>query len=172
MKLLRTIALAAAMAFPFAWISGASAADEAPRIRAGTQTWVKLFNSGDAGGVATLYSAEAVLMPPGAPPARGTAAIKEAIAKEIANAKKAGVTFALGSGDEVGISGDLAWHSGAYFVQDKAGKTVEQGKFLETWQKVGGKWRIIRDIWNSDGAAPASAPAATPSPPPAAPAKK
>ena len=171
MKLLRTIAIAAVMASPFAWISGAFAADESARIRSGTEAWVKLFNSGNAGGVATLYSNDAVLMPPGAPPARGTAAIKDVIAAEIAKAKKDGVTFTLGTNDEVGMSGDLAWHSGAYFIQDKAGKTLEQGKFLETWKKEGGKWRIIRDIWNSDGAVSAAPPAAAPRATPAQPAK-
>ena len=171
MKLLRTIAIVAAIASPFAWISSASAADEASRIRAGTEMWVKMFNSGNAGGVAALYTTDAALMPPGAPPARGTAAIKDVIGAEIASAKKAGITFVLGTNDEVGMSGDLAWHSGAYFIQDKAGKTLEQGKFLETWKKEGGKWRIHRDIWNSDGAAPAGAPAAAPSASPAPPAK-
>jgi ketosteroid isomerase-like protein len=142
----------------------ALAADDAARIRAGTDSWVKSFNAGNAGAAVALYADDAVLMPPGAPPARGTAAIKEAIAKEIAGAKKGAVTFALGTNDEVGVSGDMAWHSGAYFVMDKSGKPVESGKFLEAWERKGGKWRIVRDIWNSNGAQPAPAPAAAPEP--------
>ena len=143
------------------------AADDAARIRAGTESWVKSFNSGNASAVAALYSDDAVLMPPGAPPARGAAAIKEAIGKEIAGAKKGGVTFTIGTHDEVGVNGDMAWHSGGYFVMDKAGKVVEAGKFLEAWERKGGKWRIVRDMWNSNGAeaaaqAPASAPVAQP----------
>jgi ketosteroid isomerase-like protein len=146
----------------------APAADESARIRAGTKSWVESFNLGNAGAVVALYTHDAVLMPPGAPLARGTAAIKEAIAKEIAGTKKAGLTFAMGSVDEVGMSGDMAWHMGTYVVKDKAGKAVDAGKFLEVWQKKDGKWRMVRDIWNSDGgaAAPAAAPAApAPSPP-------
>ena len=146
----------------------ALAADDAARIRAGTESWVKSFNSGNAGAVVALYAEDAVLMPPGAAPARGTAAIKEAIAKEIAGAKKGGVKFVLGTGDEVGVSGDMAWHAGGYFVMDKAGKTLEAGKFLEVWEKKNGKWRVVRDIWNSNGT-----PAATPpTPAPAAESKK
>jgi ketosteroid isomerase-like protein len=160
MNVVKKIAMLAAVACPLAWMSPAWAADESPRIRAGTKLWVESFNSGNAGAAAALYAEDAVLMPPGAPSARGTVAIKEVIAKEIAGAKKGGVTFTLGTGDEVGISGDLAWHSGAYFVMDKSGKTVDQGKYLETWHKVSGKWRIIRDIWNSDGAVAAQQPAA------------
>jgi uncharacterized protein (TIGR02246 family) len=141
----------------------ALAADESARIRAGTESWVKSFNAGNAGAVAALYTNDSVVMPPNAPIARGLDAIKEAIAKEIAGAKKAGVTFATGTPDELGMSGDLAWHAGSYTVKDKAGKAVDAGKFLEVWQKKDGKWRIIRDMWSSDGApAQAPAPAAAP----------
>ena len=146
------------------------AADESARIRAGTNSWAQSFNAGNAGAVVALYSEDALLMPPGAPPARGTAAIKEAIAKEIAGAKKGGVTFTLGTNDEVVVGGEMAWHSGAYFIMDKAGKPVETGKYLEVWEKKNGKWRIVRDIWNSDGAG--ATPAAAPSPAPAAAPKK
>ncbi len=140
----------------------ALAADDAVRIRAGTALWMQSFNSGNAGAVVALYSDDAALMPPNAPQARGIVAIKEAIAKEIAGAKKAGVTLAVGT-DEVGVAGDMAWHAGTYVAKDKGGKTVDAGKFLEAWERKGGKWRIVRDMWNSDAApAAAAAPAATP----------
>jgi uncharacterized protein (TIGR02246 family) len=144
----------------------ALAADDASRIRAGTESWAKSFNAGNAGAVVAIYADDAVLMPPGAPPAHGTAAIKEAITKEIAGAKKGGVTFVLGTNDDVNVAGDMAWHSGAYFVMDKASKPVETGKYLEVWERKNGKWRIVRDTWNSNGApgeaASAAAPAAAP----------
>ena len=140
----------------------AALADDAATIRAGTEMWVKLFNAGNAGAMVSLYAEDAVVMPPGAPSARGHAAIKPVLQKEVAGAKAGGVTFALGSENEVGVSGDLAWHSGTYLVKNKAGATVDTGKYLEAWRKAGGKWRIIRDIWNSDG--PAAAPAPTPAP--------
>jgi ketosteroid isomerase-like protein len=161
------------VALPFCMMAlAAHAADDAARIRAGTESWVKSFNAGNASSVVALYAEDAVLMPPGAAPARGTAAIKEAISKEIAGAKKGGVTFVLGTNDEVGVSGDMAWHSGAYFIMDKAGKPVEQGKFLEAWERKGGKWRVVRDIWNADGAPGTSPPPAPAAPAPAAAPKK
>ena len=139
------------------------AADDAARIRAGTASWMQSFNSGNAGAVVALYADDAALMPPNAPQARGVAAIKEAIAKEIAGAKKAGVTLAVGT-DEVGVAGDMAWHAGTYVVKDKGGKTVDAGKFLEAWERKNGKWRIARDMWNSDNAPAAPAAAPTPEP--------
>ena len=145
----------------------AFAADDAARIKAGTESWVKSFNAGNASSVAAMYAEDAVLMPPGAQPARGTAAIKDAIAKEIAEAKKGKVTFVIGTNDEVGVSGDMAWHSGGYFVMDKANKPVEAGKFLEVWERKNGKWRIVRDTWNSNGAQAPQAPVPAPAPAPA-----
>jgi len=141
----------------------ALAADDAVRIRAGTASWMQSFNAGNAGAVVALYADDAALMPPNAPQARGIVAIKEAIAKEIAGAKKAGVTLSVAT-DEVGVAGDMAWHAGTYVAKDKGGKTVDAGKFLEAWERKNGKWRIVRDIWNSDAApaAPAATPAAEP----------
>jgi len=160
---LLAIAFCSAALTPFA-------ADDSGRIRSGTESWMKSFNAGNAGAVVALYSDDAVLMPPNAPSARGVVAIKEAITKEIAGMKKGGLTIAQGTVDEVGVAGDMAWHSGTYVVKDKAGKAVGAGKFLEAWEKKNGKWRIVRDIWNSDAApaapATAAAPAATPAPEP------
>ena len=168
MKMKRLLQLAAGLILVAAMAPFAAAADDAATIRAGTETWVKLFNAGNAGALVALYADDAVVMPPGAPAARGTVAIKALLAKEVAGAKAGGVVFALGSENEVGVSGDFAWHSGTYLVKNKAGATVDTGKYLETWRKAGGKWRMIRDIWNSDGpaTAPSPAPTATPAPTP------
>ena len=158
-RLIRWLAVAmVATALP------ALAADESGRIRSGTASWMQSFNSGNAGAVAALYADEGVLMPPNAPLARGTAAIKEAVAKEIAGAKKGGMTLSQGTLDEINVIGDMAWHSGSYLVKDKAGKQLDAGKFREVWEKKNGKWRIVRDIWNSDAAPAAAAPAAAPAP--------
>jgi ketosteroid isomerase-like protein len=166
MKISKTIARIATGLVLLAPMAPLHAADDpaAATIRAGTETWVKLFNSGSAAALVALYAEDAVVMPPGAPLARGHAAIKTLLAKEVAGAKAGGVTFALGSENEVGVSGDLAWHNGTYLIKNKAGATVDTGKYLETWRKSGGKWRILRDIWNSDGPAAAAAPAAPAAP--------
>ena len=156
------VQLVAGLAFVAAMTPLAAVADDAATIRAGTETWVKLFNAGNASGLVALYADDAVLMPPGAPSARGQVAIKAHLAKEVAGAKAGGVVFVMGTENEVGVSGELAWHSGTYLVKNKAGATVDAGKYLETWRKAGGKWRMIRDIWNSDGPPAAPVPASAP----------
>ena len=70
--------------------------------------------------------------------------------------------------NDVAVKGDMAWHAGTYSVI-KDGKTVDTGGYMEVLRKKGGKWLIVRDIWNSS-TPPAAAPPLAPAP--AAPPKK
>src|SRR5205809_5401471 len=139
----------------------AEASKDEAAIRAINPAWAKAYNAADAKAISGLYAQQAVLLPPGAPAANGNAAINAYFAKDMAESAKAGVTFSLDPKSDVGISGDLAWESGAYAVKAKSGATVESGKYLTVYKKSDGKWLIVRDTWNAD--AP---------PAPATPAKK
>lgn len=145
------------------YTTGAAAADAAAdeaAIRALNQTWIKSYNSADANALVGLYTADAVLMAPGVPSARGTAAIRAYFVKDVEEVKKAGLVFSVVGKTDVGISGDLAWESGAYTAKDKSGATVDSGKFLSVSRKKDGKWFMFRDTWNSDASpAPAVPPA-------------
>lgn len=146
--------------------AAASAADPAAEVaamHAVDQAWLKAFNSNDPDAIAKLYDENAILLPPGAPAAKGRAAIRAALAKDMADAAKDGVTFSLGPKPDGGVSGDLGWASGTYAVKDKSGKVLEIGKYLSVSHKKGGTWLYVRDTWNSDAAT---------APEPAAPAKK
>jgi uncharacterized protein (TIGR02246 family) len=131
----------------------ATAADEAA-IRAIDSTWFAAFSRGDVDGVAALYADDAVISAPGAPAARGSAAIREALAKDNASFRDAGLTMTPAPTSEVGVSGDLGWIWNTFTVKDKAGATVDASKYVTVVARKDGKWRIIRDIWNSDNPAP------------------
>jgi uncharacterized protein (TIGR02246 family) len=137
------------------------AADEAA-VRANNPAWFAAYNAGEVDKVAALYADDAVLSIPGAPAARGSAAILEALTKDHAASAAAGVTLNAGSSRaDAGVSGDLAWEWNTFSVTDKAGATVDTGKYVTVYGRRDGKWRIIRDIWNSDAPPPAApAPAA------------
>ena len=139
----------------------APGADETA-IRAQTTNWAKAYNGGDAKAVAALYADDAILQPPGAPSAKGRAAILDYFTKDIAGTKAAGAVFNVNAKTDVGVSGNTGWESGTYTATIK-GAVVESGKFLSVSQKKNGKWLYIRDTWNAD--APPAPPA-----PPAAPA--
>jgi len=140
----------------------ADAAAEVAALQAVDQTWLKAYNAGDADTAASLYDEHAVLLPPGAPAAKGRAAIRSFLASDMAASKKAGVAFHLGANPDGGVNGDFGWVSGSYSVTDASGKVVERGKYLSVSKKSGGVWRYVRDTWNSDGPAPESAGAAKP----------
>jgi ketosteroid isomerase-like protein len=140
----------------------AFAADSAADVKAMhdvDQAWLKAYTAADGDALAALYDDNAILMPPGAPAAKGRAAIRAFLGNDSAASQKAGVSFHLGANPDGGANGDLGWVSGTYTVTDKAGKVVESGKYLSVSKKEGGKWRYIRDTWNADGAAPAETPA-------------
>jgi uncharacterized protein (TIGR02246 family) len=134
--------------------AGDPAADE-QAIRAVNDAWFKAFQAGDIDGVAGQYASDAVVSPPGAASLRGSAAIREYFAKEVPGLAAAGLAQAAGANPEIMVSGDLGYEWNTYSVTDKAGKTVDSGKYLSVFGRRDGKWVIIRDIWNSD-AAPAS----------------
>ena len=174
MNVVKKMALLAAGALWFTAAPMAMAADNAATIKANTEAWFKAFNAGNADAVAASYADDAVVMAPGSPPASGKAAIKQLVAKEIAGSKSAGVTLAQGKLNDVGIKGDMAWHAGTYSVM-KGGTAVDTGSYMEVLQKKGGKWMIVRDIWNSStppAPPPAAAPPSPPAPAPAAAPKK
>jgi uncharacterized protein (TIGR02246 family) len=136
------------------------AADEAAIRTLGT-AWFTAYNAGNADSVAALYAEDAVISAPGAVPARGAAAIREFLAKDVAGAKEGGLTLTPAPNAEIGVSGDLAWEWNTFKVTDKSGKTVDTGKYVTVFGRKDGKWLMIRDIWNSDNPpAPAAATAA------------
>jgi ketosteroid isomerase-like protein len=135
-----------------------AAGSDVAALHAADDAWVKAFNGGDVDGVASLYDETAVLLPPGAPPQSGRAAIRAFFAVAIPETAKAGVRFTLGPKPDGGVTGAWGWSSGTYTVADKAGKVVETGKYLSVSRKVGGKWLYVRDTWNGDGAPAPAAP--------------
>lgn len=157
MKIPHAVALLAAIStLVLSTASGAGASADVAALEAVDQAWLKAFNSGDADAIAALYDEKGVLLPPNAPAVSGRAAIRGFLAKEMAEAKKAGVAFGLGPHPAGGATGDMGWQSGSYTVKDKSGKVLEAGKYLSVSKKHGGKWLYVRDTWNADAAAPAA----------------
>jgi ketosteroid isomerase-like protein len=139
---------------------GNIAADETV-IHATTPAWVEAYNAAEADKLVAMYWDDAVLQPPGAPAAAGSAAIRDFLAADTVAAKAAGLKLVVGEGAAVGVSGDLAYDAGTYTVVDGTGKAVDKGKYLGVYLRKDGKWRYVRDTWNSD-IAPAPAPAPAP----------
>jgi len=128
------------------------ATDEAA-IRATNLAWYKAYNSGDGASVAALYADDAVTGPFGAPAVRGKSAILQYFLKDAAAFAATGYSDSDGSASDLEISRDIAWQWGTYKIVDKSGAVAATGKYLSVLQRRGGKWLIIRDIYNFDTSA-------------------
>ena len=152
MKMIKTAAFAAVTVLALVGCQQAGQPSEAEidAIKAVNGAWADHYNSGDAGALAGLYWDDASLMAPGAPASNGRDAILASVTADIAGAKAAGITMNIEHGP-VRASGNTAWQEGRFTVTDSSGATVDAGKYLSVLEKRDGQWRLLRDIYNSDG---------------------
>lgn len=114
------------------------------------QAFNAAYNAGNAAAVAGLLADDAVWMPPGEPAVVGKAAIEQRYAAQFANTHS---LFTLNAG-EIRALANVAWLRGTYQRVDTtiAGgtSTMVTGKYLMTFSRDRGDWKIINDCWNSD----------------------
>jgi len=106
--------------------------------------------AGNLDGMMAIYADDAVLMPPNFPAFRGRDAVRQFWGGFLG----AGKIDATVEADRVIQSGDLAVELGHYNLKitpKGGGAPIEDnGKFTLTWQRRGGQWKGIYDIFNSD----------------------
>ncbi|MEJ7811046.1 MAG: nuclear transport factor 2 family protein [Gemmatimonadaceae bacterium] len=139
---------------------GAPAIDvkaEEQAIRALSQQWLAADRIRDANAVMQNFADDAVTVYGGTLSA-GRDAIRKyregeyaKVAKERPDFRPSWETVAVG----VAQAGDMAYESGTYDDAWNGGKNHERGHYLTVWRKVGGQWKVARDM-----AAPEAAPAA------------
>ena len=117
--------------------------------------FIALDNAGDAAGLASLYTNDAVLMPPNQAAVTGNQAIESWFQTTF---DQFTTEFTVAS-EELEVVGDWAFDWGAYMtaLTPRAGgePTEDRGKYIVILRKqVDGSWRIAHDIWNSDNPAP------------------
>ena len=107
--------------------------------------FMELFAAIDSVGLSNLYSQDAKFMMNGAPAISG----RKNIQSTISGIMKSGVssvnliTIAVwGTENLVTEEGELS-----LFVADNQ---VDQGKYMVLWKKEEGKWKLFRDIFNSN----------------------
>lgn len=145
---LRTAALVCA----FVLSAGTALAQDArAAIEAVTKEFVAAFAKHDANGVASFYTANGEAFPPNAAVIRGRAGI----AKMWQGVFDAGIATAELKTTEVQAQGPMAFEVGTYALKLKSGAVADRGKYVVVWMKEDGKWKLHRDIWNSDLPAPA-----------------
>jgi ketosteroid isomerase-like protein len=118
-------------------------------ILAAEKLFMAKYSSGDADGLAALYTRDGEIMPPNAAIAKGAEDLK----KLFKSFWDEGATTIKLDTVEVEGSGGLAYEVGKYALSGNAGD-IDHGKYIVVWKKVSGQWKLHRDIFNSDVAAP------------------
>lgn len=101
---------------------------------------------GDSNALAASYASGAHMLMPNMPAivdAPGIAGATAGLAKEKIPDFKLETVDIFGNQDNV-------IEEGRYTMTDGKGKTLDQGKYLVVWRQENGKWKLYRDIFNSD----------------------
>ena len=114
-------------------------------LTAASEVWEEAFGAGDAAATAAVYAPDARVFPPEMPPIEGRAAIQELWQGFLDAGLSAEIT-----GEDLDASGNLGYRVGAYVLTGSDGAVVDEGHFVEVWEKIDGAWLMIGDIWNSD----------------------
>jgi uncharacterized protein (TIGR02246 family) len=99
----------------------------------------------DAKGVAALYTERAWLLPPNHDFVKGRANIFAFWQTAIDSGVRSGSLKTL----EIEEFGDTAVELGVYILTGPDREQVDSGKYVVTWKKEAGKWKLHRDCWNS-----------------------
>jgi len=134
-------------------VNSAAAVDTAgdeQAIRGHVDRWLQLVKAKDASGIAEIYAEDGAVMPPNAPIGKGRAAVQQTWASMMRTPG-----FDLTFNPEqivISSSGDMALDRGTYTLTvAPAGTTqTDTGKYVVVWRKIGGNWKAVADIFNSN----------------------
>ena len=106
-----------------------------------------MVSKGDSVGLASLYTSDAKFMGPNMPTAIGRNGVQSAFAGLFAAMGTPNLTL---TANEVWGTEELLTEVGSYTMTDKTGKEIDKGKYIDLWKMEDGKWKLHRDIFNSD----------------------
>ena len=124
----------------------AQASDEASLL-AILPAWETAYDAADLDQLATLYTADAVIMPPNGERVHGHEAMK-ALARSYIEA--GAVEIQLPPPDAYDVVGETAWIEGTYRFTAPDGSPLDVGKYLDVYRFEDGMWRIQHHMWSSD----------------------
>jgi ketosteroid isomerase-like protein len=149
---MKRLNLVAPVLFSLAIALGACApagSQESPELAQAGERWIEAFNAGDLDALAAMYAEDTWLLPPNGEMAQGRDVVRAAFGAMIDAGQKAELETV-----EAIAAGDIGYKLGTFKALGPDGSVMDKGKFIEVWKQVGGEWKIMRDIWNSDMPAP------------------
>jgi ketosteroid isomerase-like protein len=138
--------ISAALAVSVTVAFAAEPGDPRLAIETANAEFAAAFGRGDSHAVAAMYTDGGQLYPPNEKVVAGRAAIEEFWKR----AMDSGVKRVELKTAEVDGFGDSAVEAGTYTLYGNEGATLDRGKYLVFWRRVGGTWKLHRDCWNSN----------------------
>jgi ketosteroid isomerase-like protein len=104
------------------------------------------FKSKDSVAITANYTSDAMMLPPNTTAVSGTDQIRGTwhyfMGLDVKDLK-------LTTSDVWGDN-NLVTEQGTWSLTNTKDAVIDHGKFLVLWKQEGGKWKMFRDIWNSD----------------------
>jgi len=113
-------------------------------IAAVNRMFEEAAGKGDLEGLASLYTKDAVALPPDGPFVRGRDNIKQMWASI---AQQIGLKSVKLETVDLEVAGEMAHEVGEAHLTLGSGTAVV--KYVVVWKKADGQWRLHRDIWNT-----------------------
>jgi uncharacterized protein (TIGR02246 family) len=137
----------AALALVTVLCAGPAMAQSKAAIQTLNNQWSAAFNKGDAAALATMYTTDAYVLPAGAPMVKGHADIE----KFWAGAMQQLGDIKLTTVDVKPLGPNAAREIGTGTFKTKGANPQEGAlKYAVVWQREGGRWKLLQDIWNMD----------------------
>ncbi len=126
-----------------------TAADERA-IRDLDKQWVQAVASKDTMTIGNFYAEDGQALYPNQPRVTGRAAVRSLWSKML-KAPNLTMTFEP-TLVTVSSAGDIAYETGTYKLgyDGPKGRVEDAGKYVVTWKKVNGAWKVQHDTFNSD----------------------
>lgn len=119
-------------------------------IATSNATYASGFATQDSVGFTGHYTSDACINPTGVPQICGT----QGITAFFNMGYQMGIRDIKLTTKEVMGGKDGVIETGNYEVLGAQGMSFEKGKFIVIWKEENGKWKMHRDIWNSDAPPP------------------
>lgn len=143
--MLAALALAAALTEADCAAMKASAR---PTIERANGDWVRAMQAHDADAIAAFYADDGLFVQPDDKVVAGRAAVRDLYATAMKSAKP--VTGGAIAGDGLACGGpDLLYEWGQAWAATRGadgGELRRGGPYLTVWKRVGGEWRIFRNL--------------------------
>ncbi len=115
-------------------------------IMANNNIYSQAISKNDSAGFVNCYTDSCCLFVANAPEFCG----KAGVGKFYTIMHQMGASGLTLSTREVYGGNEFATEVGSYAINIATGKVVDKGKYMVLWKNVGGKWKIDRDIFNTD----------------------